>query len=86
LTARAQYVTASLLTQRGNSLAAFLRERGGEAWFLAFNSPHIAFNVRVAPYQTLPKVNEFGELGSLGSAQKVAGRFCAALHNNIQIF
>jgi hypothetical protein len=46
----------------------------------------MTFNVRVAPYQTLPKVNEFGELGSLGSAQKVAGKFCAALHNNIQIF
>ena len=40
LTARALYVTASLLTQRGNSLAAFLRKRGGEARFLAFCAPH----------------------------------------------
>ena len=70
-------LTASLLTQRGISLAAFLRKRGGEARFLAFNVTHTTFNAPhtpttrlFAPIQTLPKVNKFGSLVVLAVPKK----------------
>jgi hypothetical protein len=63
-------LTASLLTQRGISLAAFFRKRGGEARFLAFNVTHTPLTRLFAPIQTLPKVNKFGSLVVLAVPKK----------------